>query len=169
VLNLFAYTCSFGVSASLGGAQRVLNLDLSRPYLQWGQQNYRLNELNPDPHDFVYGDTFDWLGRLARRDSRFDLVIVDPPSFSSTRFSVTRDYARLVAAAARVVAPAGILLAATNNVGTSDHHFDTWLRSGLTTAGRHGQLVHSWHEPMADFPVAAGHMPYLKVRALALD
>jgi 23S rRNA (cytosine1962-C5)-methyltransferase len=169
VLNLFAYTCSFGVSAMLGGAQQVLNLDISRNYLRWGQENYRLNELDPASHDFVYGDAFDWLGRLARRETHFDVVIVDPPSFSSTPFSVQRDYPRLVAAAAQVVAPAGILLAATNNVGTSDHHFDTWLHGGLTTAGRHGQLVHSWHEPPADFPVATGHMPNLKVRALALD
>jgi 23S rRNA (cytosine1962-C5)-methyltransferase len=169
VLNLFAYTCSLGVSATLGGARRVLNLDLSRNFLEWGKANYRANGLGVDERDFVYGDAFDWLGRFARRDTRFDLVIVDPPSFSSTPFAVQRDYARLVGSAARVVAPAGILLAATNHVGTSDDQFETWLRSGLRMAGRHGQLVHSWHEPAADFPVAPGRVPYLKVRALILD
>jgi 23S rRNA G2069 N7-methylase RlmK/C1962 C5-methylase RlmI len=97
------------------------------------------------------------------------MVIVDPPSFSSTPFSVTRDYPRLVEAAARIVAPAGILLAATNHAGTSDEHFDHWLHSGLTMAGRYGRLRSSWHEPTVDFPLAAGRLPYLKVRALVLD
>ena len=170
VLNLFAYTCSFGMSASLGGARRVLNLDLSRAYLEWGKHNYRLNRLTLDERDFVYGDAFDWLGRFARRGERFDLVIVDPPSFSSSPFSVTRDYPRLAEAAARVVAPTGILLAATNHAGTSDERFEAWLQNGLTRAGRHGQLAQRWHEPSADFPLALGRThPYLKVRALVLD
>src|SRR6202011_4298088 len=49
VLNLFAYTCSLGVGAMLGGATRVLNLDVSRSALAWGQENYRLNDLDADP------------------------------------------------------------------------------------------------------------------------
>ena len=169
VLNLFAYTCSFGVTAALGGASRVLNLDLSRGYLEWGKANYRLNALPVDDRDFVYGDALDWLGRLGRRGERFDVVIIDPPSFSSTPFSVTRDYPRLVEAAARTVAPAGILLAATNHAGTSDDRFDAWLRNGLTLAGRLGQVVRRWHAP-PDFPQPPGRRhPYLKVRALVLD
>jgi 23S rRNA (cytosine1962-C5)-methyltransferase len=170
VLNLFAYTCSFGVNAVLGGASRVLNLDLSRGYLEWGKANYRMNALSIEPRDFVYGDAFDWLGRFARRGECFDVVIVDPPSFSSTPFSVTRDYPRLVEAAARTVAPAGILLAATNHAGTSDDRFEAWLQNGLTLAGRYGQVVQRWHEPRPDFPQAPGRsQPYLKVRALVLD
>jgi len=67
VLNLFAYTCAFGVAAAVGGAARVLNVDVERPALEWGQQNYHLNGLSPDPYDFVHGNAFDWLHRLARR------------------------------------------------------------------------------------------------------
>ena len=107
--------------------------------------------------------------RLARRNERFDMVIIDPPSFSSTPFSVVRDYPRLVAAAARTIAPAGILLAATNHSSTSDERFDAQLRDGLTNAGRHAHLLRRWHEPAADFPVAPGRRPYLKVRAFVLD
>jgi 23S rRNA (cytosine1962-C5)-methyltransferase len=172
VLNLFAYTCSFGVSAALGGAQRVLNLDLSRAYLDWGKANYRANELAVDDRDFVFGDAFDWLTRFSKRGQLFDLVIVDPPSFSSTRdatFSAARDYPRLVAAAARTVAPGGILLAATNHAGTTEARFDAWLRSGLASASRRGRLEQRWHEPSADFPLVEGQQPYLKVRALTLD
>jgi 23S rRNA (cytosine1962-C5)-methyltransferase len=170
VLNLFAYTCSFGVNAVLGAASRVLNLDLSRGYLDWGKANYRLNGLPVDDRDFVYGDALDWLGRFGRRGERFDVVIVDPPSFSSTPFSVTRDYPRLAEAAARTVTPAGILLAATNHAGTSDDRFDDWLQHGLSLAGRLGRVVQRWHAPRLDFPQPPGRgHPYLKVRALVLD
>jgi 23S rRNA (cytosine1962-C5)-methyltransferase len=169
VLNLFAYTCSLGVSATLGGAARVLNVDVSKPYLDWGQENYRLNDLTADPHDFVFGNAFDWLGRFARRRERFDMVIVDPPSFSSTPFSVLRDYPRLVEAAAVATSPGAILLAATNHSSTSDQRFDAWLDNGLAHARRHGQLLQQWQEPAADFPVPPGRGPNLKVRALVLD
>jgi len=169
VLNLFAYTCSLGLSAILGGATRVLNLDVSKTYLEWGKANYELNDLAVNPHDFVFGEAFDWLGRFARRAEHFDMVIVDPPSFSSTPFSVARDYPRLVEAAAAAISPGGILLAATNHASTSDLRFDAWLDNGLAHARRHGQLLQQWQEPTADFPVPPGRGPYLKVRALVLD
>jgi 23S rRNA (cytosine1962-C5)-methyltransferase len=167
VLNLFAYTCSLGVCACLGGAARTLNLDVSKSYLEWGKQNYSLNGLAVDDRDFIYGDAFDWLRRFARRDERFELVIVDPPSFSSTPFSVTRDYVRLVGAAARVVARGGTLLAATNHAATTEERFDAWIHKGLELAGRRGQFVRRWHEPAPDFPVM--DRPYLKVLAVVLD
>jgi 23S rRNA (cytosine1962-C5)-methyltransferase len=172
VLNLFAYTCSLGVCASLGGAARVLNVDLSRSYLKWGQDNYRCNELAVSEQDFVYGDAFDWLARFARRQQAFDIVIVDPPSFSTSRhgaFSVERDYPRLVKESARCVAPGGILLAATNHAGTTDARFDAWVRTGLHEARRVGHLERRWHEPMPDFPLLPDQRPYLKVRALVLE
>jgi hypothetical protein len=62
-----------------------------------------------------------------------------------------------------------MLVAATNHAATTDDSFDDWLDSGLTGAGRDGQLLQSWHEPAVDFPVPAGRPPYLKVRALVLD
>jgi 23S rRNA (cytosine1962-C5)-methyltransferase len=169
VLNLFSYTCAFGVCAVLGGARRVVNIDLSRPYLDWGKANYAQNDLDVDAHDFIYGDAFDWLARFARRHQVFDLVVVDPPSFSSTPFSVTRDYVRLVESAASVVGSGGTLVAATNHTATSVRRFEEWLADGLARAGRSGHVTERWHEPAEDFPVSDGGRPYLKVRALELD
>lgn len=175
VLNLFAYTCGFGVSAALGGAARVLNLDASKRYLAWGRENYALNGLAADQRDFVYGDAFDWLGRFARRGERFDLVILDPPSFSTQRggkrggrWVAERDYSALAQAAARCVAPAGTLLAATNHAGISAARFRELLAAGVVAAGRDARPLRQWHEPEMDFPVARGDRPYLKVQALAL-
>ena len=66
VLNVFAYTCAFSVCAARAGATTT-SLDLSRKYLDWGRRNFQLNGLDPAQHDFIYGDAFDWLRRLAKK------------------------------------------------------------------------------------------------------
>jgi len=163
VLNCFAYTCAFGVAALAGGAARVLNLDVSRRYLDWGRENTALNGYAAPLTDFVKGDVFDWLERLARRGQRFDMLILDPPSYSTTRttrFSVERDTAALVARAARVVQPGGWLIACTNCEQLGLRGFTARVRQGL--AGHAAQLVRTEHEPAEDFPPAPGAQPYLK-------
>ena len=128
-----------------------------------------LNGLAIDDRDFIYGDAS--TGWIVSPDVRqvFDVVIVDPPSFSSTPFSVTRDYPRLVAAAANVVARGGRLLAVTNHAQTSDARFDAWLREGLLLADRRPASVDRWREPSVDFPIPRSGRHYLKVRALELE
>lgn len=133
VLNTFAYTCAFGVDAALGGAQRVVNLDVSRKVLDWGERNYELNGLAPTRHDFISGDAFDWLGRLAKKGEVFDLLVLDPPGFATTRssrFTAKRDYHRLLAAAQPLVASQGLLLALCN-VEQSERSFEAQLLRGL--------------------------------------
>ncbi len=171
VLNTFSYTCAFGVAALAGGATRVLNLDLSRAALAWGQANYCANSLSPDPYDFVYGDVFDWLRRLARQKQTFDLVILDPPSFSRARgrpFQAARDYGDLVTLAAQVLAADGLLLACCNLAQLSRRAFQRQVLAGLANAGRSGRIIGAYHEPAVDFPVAPGEYPYLKVLAIAV-
>src|ERR1700722_7436295 len=84
VLNTFAYTCGFSVCAAKAGA-RTTSLDLSKKYLDWGKRNFALNGLDPAAHDFIYGDTFDWLRRLAKKGRAFDPVVLDPPTFSQSK------------------------------------------------------------------------------------
>jgi 23S rRNA (cytosine1962-C5)-methyltransferase len=163
VLNCFAYTCAFGVAALRGGAARVLNLDVSRRYLDWGRANTEANGFSAAPTDFVKGDVFDWLARFARRGQTFDLVILDPPSYSTThgtRFSVERDTARLVALAAPVVRPGGALLACTNCEQLPRRGFVSRVREGLADVS--ARIVETRHEPDLDFPGAPGARPYLK-------
>ncbi len=164
VLNCFAYTCAFGVAAQAGGARRAVNLDLSRRYLDWGKRNTELNGLPAAPTDFIFGDVFDWLRRLARAGQRFDLVILDPPSYATsrhTRFAVERDYARLVALAAPAVAPGGWLLACANTQSVTRRALLAQIHAGL--AGHPARVTRVAHEPALDFPTAPGAEPYLKV------
>ncbi len=117
VLNLFSYTCGFGISALLGGATRAVNIDLSRKVLDWGEANTALNGFTPDRRDFISGDCFDWLARFAKKNEQFDLVVLDPPSFSNAngkRFRAETDYGELVTALNPVLAKGGTLLACCN-------------------------------------------------------
>lgn len=171
VLNCFAYTCGFGLAARVGGAARALNLDLAKPALEWGKANYRANGLTPDDHDFVFGDVFDWLARLARRNERFDLVILDPPGFSRTktrRFSAAQDYGDLAALAARVTAPAGLLLACCNVAELPWRAYRDRVLGGVVAAGRTAEIAGIYHEPAIDFPLPVGGESYLKILALRL-
>src|SRR5208282_2118674 len=86
VLNAFAYTCGFSVCAAASGA-RVTSLDLSKKYLDWGRRNFVLNQLDPARHDFIFGDAFAWFRRLAKKKRLFDIIILDPPTFSRSKES----------------------------------------------------------------------------------
>jgi 23S rRNA (cytosine1962-C5)-methyltransferase len=166
VLNCFAYTCGFGLAAWLGGAERAANLDVSRRYLDWGRDNAARNGLAPPSTDFISGDVFDWLKRFGRAGTGFDLVILDPPSYATTkksRWVLERDFAKLVARTVPVIAPGGWLLACANTRSLSTRSFVAQLRAGLDEAGaRRARLEPVEHEPALDFPVAAGEQPYLK-------
>ena len=170
VLNCFAYTCGFGLAAWRGGAARAVNVDVSRRYLDWGRANAERNGFAPPATDLIFGDVFDWLRRFARRGQTFDLVILDPPSYATTRqtrFSVERDYAGLVALAAPLVAPGGELLACANTQSLPVRSFTAMVQAGLKEVGVTGaKLGAVRHEPEMDFPVAPGAQPFLKVCAV---
>ena len=81
MLNTFAYTCSFSVAAAMAGAETV-SVDLSKKSLDRGKQNFALNGLAENGHRFITGDTLDLLPNLDSHGERFDLIILDPPTFS---------------------------------------------------------------------------------------
>jgi 23S rRNA (cytosine1962-C5)-methyltransferase len=94
VLNGFAYTCSFGVYCRAVGASSVVNVDISRKSLVRGRLNYELNRLIPSPEEFVLKDIAGYLKRAIKKGNRFDVIILDPPSFAryeGKAFSVRTD------------------------------------------------------------------------------
>ena len=172
ILNAFSYTCGFGLASSLGMATRTVNLDLSRRVLDWGEENYRLNHLEPERQDFISGDVFEWLGRMQRWSDRFDALILDPPSFAKSRlkrFSVSAHYNELVALAAPVIAPGGTLLACCNHAGLSRSSFLRLIESGLREVRREMVGVTSLGADPLDFPTLDGAEAALKVVAIKLD
>ena len=123
VLNAFAYTCGFTVAAGIGGAAMTVSVDVSRKFLEWGKRNLGANGLPLDDHRFICSDVFDYYRRARRQGHRFDLIVLDPPTFSRTKnprrvFSVTEDLDRLVADAVGLLEPDGRLLLCTNHRAT---------------------------------------------------
>jgi 23S rRNA (cytosine1962-C5)-methyltransferase len=164
LLNCFAYTCGFSVCAARAGA-RTTSLDLSKKYLEWGKRNFTLNGLDPAAHDFIYGDTFDWLRRLAKKGRAFDAVVLDPPTFSQSKehgtFRAEKDYGRLVTAALPLVKPGGILFASTNAADWPPEHFLADVDAAVRGAKRKILQRHYVPQP-PDFPISRAEPAYLK-------
>jgi 23S rRNA (cytosine1962-C5)-methyltransferase len=135
VLNTFAYTCGFSVAAALGGAASTVSVDVSRKHLEWGKRNFAANGVAIDPgggnraHEFVCADVMDYLRRAARRDRRFDLIVLDPPSFGRAR-RPTRTFVldvmldELVESAWDRLRPGGVLLLSTNHRAVSGRRLE---------------------------------------------
>lgn len=134
VLNCFAYTCAFGVSGAIGGAGTV-NLDLSKRYLEWGKRNYALNDIDPAQHDFIYGDVLEWLKRFRKKGRAFDIILLDPPTFSRNEkgavFTIESGFGPLVREAEKVLSPGGVLFCSTNQRGLGTPEFRRLISSGL--------------------------------------
>jgi 23S rRNA (cytosine1962-C5)-methyltransferase len=164
ILNTFAYTCGFSVCAAKAGA-RTTSLDLSKKYLEWGKRNFALNGLDPAAHDFIYGDTFDWLRRLAKKGRAFDAIVLDPPTFSQSKehgaFRAEKDYGKLVSAALPLVKPGGILFASTNAADWPPEEFLADVAAAVHAAERKILQRHYVPQP-PDFPVSRAEPAYLK-------
>jgi len=164
ILNCFAYTCGFSVCAAKAGA-RTTSLDLSKKYLEWGKRNFVLNGLNPATHDFIYGGTFDWLRRLAKKGRAFDAIVLDPPTFSQSKehgaFRAEKDYGRLVTATLPVLKPGGVLLASTNAADWPPEEFLADVDAAVRSAKRKILQRHYVPQP-PDFPISRTEPAYLK-------
>ncbi|OHV09921.1 bifunctional 23S rRNA (guanine(2069)-N(7))-methyltransferase RlmK/23S rRNA (guanine(2445)-N(2))-methyltransferase RlmL [Kushneria phosphatilytica] len=115
-LNLFCYTATATVHAALGGARSSVSVDLSNTYLDWARENFRLNHLDERRHQLVRADCLQWLAQA--RDS-FDLIFLDPPTFSNSKkmeevLDVQRDHVRLIELSMALLAPEGTLLFSNN-------------------------------------------------------
>ena len=120
VLDVFSCTGGFSVHAAAGGATAVTSVDQSTAALATAVRNMALNTdlaaVAACRHDVEAGDAFDVMAALARRGRRFDVVVVDPPSFAARRSSVPaarRAYGRLTAHALALLEPGGLLVQAS--------------------------------------------------------
>ena len=118
VLNLFSYTGSVSVAAALGGARSVTTVDMSNTYINWAKDNFKLNKLNGAYH-FVQSDCLQW---LVGHNGKYDLIFVDPPSFSNskrmdTTWDVQRDHVMLLTQVRRCLNPGGTIVFSNNKRG----------------------------------------------------
>ncbi len=118
-LNLFAYTGSFSVYAATGGAAASETVDLSNTYLDWARRNFELNGIDEARHQIVRADVFQYLQAAAQAGKPFDLIVMDPPSFSNSRkmldiLDIQRDHMRLIDGAMALLASDGLLFFSNN-------------------------------------------------------
>ena len=118
-LNLFCYTGSATVHAGLGGAKSTTSVDMSRTYLEWAEKNLQANGLSGRQHRLIQADCLGW---LANSDEQFDLIFIDPPTFSNSKrmdgtFDVQRDHIQLITDLKRLLRRGGTVMFSNNKRG----------------------------------------------------
>ena len=153
-LNLFAYTGAFSVAAAASGAQQVTSVDVSPGYTDWNRENFSANRLNPKRHRFLVGDCLIKLAELQQAQERFEIILMDPPSFSTTskgRFTTRGGTSDLVAAALPLLTDGGLLICSSNHQKTDLSDYLKELRRGALQAGHDLRIIEQKGQPV-DFP-----------------
>ncbi len=165
VLNTFAYTAGFSISAALAGATTT-TLDLSNTYLEWSKRNFEANELALSEHYFLKGDTLEWLPKFAKKQRLFDGIILDPPSFSRNKgkvFKVQDHYRALIEQALACLAPKGWVLCSTNYLGFNAQQFKSMAKKACHQQGLRANL--SAAQLPQDF-ASSNHLKVIFIQAL---
>jgi len=153
-LNLFSYTGAFSVAAAAAGAKLVTSIDASLTYMDWARENFGANRLNPKRHEFIVGEVQATLAGLARQGRKYDIVLMDPPSFSTiakSRFTTRGGTADLVAAALQMLDDGGLLICSSNHQKVDVADYLKEFRRGALKAGSVLQVIALTGQP-EDFP-----------------
>ncbi|MDR2145575.1 MAG: class I SAM-dependent rRNA methyltransferase [Tannerella sp.] len=170
VLNLFCYTGSFSVYAMRGGAATVHSVDSSSKAIALAQKNIELNFPDDQRHQAFAEDAFNY---MANMDSRYDLIILDPPAFAKHK-NVVRNaligYRKLNAVAFEKIKPGGIIFTFSCSQVISKNDFRLTVFSAAAQSGRHVRILHQLTQP-ADHPVNIYHpeSEYLKGLVLSVE
>ncbi|MFK7805337.1 MAG: class I SAM-dependent rRNA methyltransferase [Anaerolineae bacterium] len=153
VLDVFAYTGGFSLYAAAGGAKSVISLDISQPALDAALDNFELNDDRQEvlecEHETIAADAFNVLDDMANDRRKFDLVIVDPPSFAKSQAEIAgavKAYAKLTRAALKVLSPQGTLvMASCSSRVSADLFFDTVVAAAAETGRKLWEQSRSGH------------------------
>ena len=166
VLNLFSYTGGFSMAAAKGGAAHAVSVDSAGPAMDAAVRNFVLNDVDPNRHEFVVADCFELLQRYHGEGKRFDLIVVDPPSFARSKSQLEtalNAYRRLNTLAMQCLAPDGLLASSSCTSQVSPDAFREMLSQAAMDAKRRLLILHEAGQPL-DHPVPV-HFPearYLK-------
>jgi 23S rRNA (cytosine1962-C5)-methyltransferase len=173
VLNVFGYTGGFSIYAAAGGATEVTTVDLAAPAIAAADANWRRNTLPGATHEGVVADAFDFLAQASLSGRRWDLVILDPPSFVPSNKAIERGraaYERVISAGAAVTAPGGWLVASSCSSHFSPADFLAACRDGVGKARRQATVL-AIHDQPVDHPtpLAMPQFRYLKFVMMRVD
>lgn len=159
VANLFSYTCSFSVAAAAGGCRSVTSIDVSRPSLQIGRENFLLNSLDNVPATFCQQDVRRWLAAQMKKGNRYEVIICDPPTYATTKeggaFSLADAWEPLVRDCRAILTDGGGALFSNNHqAGSRDQY-----RRTLTNHFRSVDDV----SPPPDFPILPNRHDHVRM------
>ena len=167
VLNTFSYTGAFSVAAALGGAMKTTSVDLAKRSLAKTIEQFSVNGIDYEQQDIKVMDVFDYFRYAKRHELKFDLVVLDPPSFARSKkytFSTAKDYPALLKDAIAITEKNGVIVASTNNSSFGMKKFKTFIEQAFSEAGSKFKILEESSLPRdfrtnRDFP----EFNYLKV------
>ena len=167
VLNTFSYTGAFSVAAALGGSIGTTSVDVAKRSLAKTIEQFAVNGIDFETQDIKVMDVFDYFGYAARHNLKFDVVVLDPPSFARTKkvnFSTAKDYPKLLKDALNITNDNGIIIASTNNASFNMKKFKTFIDKAFKDSGKRYKLIEQYQLP-EDFTVPHNfpEFNYLKV------
>lgn len=155
VLNTFSYTGAFSVCAVLGGAIKTTSVDLANRSLSKTREQFQVNEIDYEAQDIIVQDVFNYFKYAIKKNLKFDIVILDPPSFARSKkhtFSVAKDYVGLLKEAIQLTEDNGIIIASTNYSNFDMNKFKSFIAKAFKESNRNYEIIEEFSLP-EDFRV----------------
>ncbi|QIK51424.1 class I SAM-dependent rRNA methyltransferase [Jeotgalibaca porci] len=167
VLNTFSYTGAFSVAAAMGGAAHTTSVDVANRSLEKTREQFEINGLSPEDHRIHVMDVFDYIQYAKRKDMKFDVIVVDPPSFARTKkrtFSVLKDYSAMVEDLIDISSDKGMFILSSNAATYKRKKFRSDLEKAFRNKGIDYSIVKEYGLP-EDFTTVKANAAsnYLKV------
>ncbi|TWT02503.1 class I SAM-dependent rRNA methyltransferase [Planomicrobium sp. CPCC 101079] len=173
VLNTFSYTGAFSVAAAIGGAAKTTSVDLAKRSSSKTIEQFSVNGIDYESHDILVMDVFNYFNYAKRKELKFDLVILDPPSFARSKkytFSTAKDYTNLMKEAIEITEDNGVIVASTNSASFGMKKFKGFIDKAFKELGKKYSIVEEFTLP-SDFRVQKEFKEgdYLKVLFVRLQ
>ena len=153
VLNTFSYTGAFSVFAALGGATKTTSVDLANRSRSKTMEQFQVNGIDPETQSIIVEDVFNYFKYAVKKQLKFDMVILDPPSFARSKkfvFSAEKDYKNLLKEAIAITAVNGTIVASTNSSAFGMEKFKGFIDAAFKESGEHYKILEHFSLP-ADF------------------
>ncbi|WP_026671725.1 class I SAM-dependent rRNA methyltransferase [Alkalihalobacterium bogoriense] len=150
VLNTFSYTGVFSVAAAIGGARKTTSVDLAKRSLPKTIEQFSVNDIDYEEHDIIVEDVFAYFKYAKRKEKKFDLIVLDPPSFARSkqrRFSVATDYTALLEEVLAITNENGMVVASTNYSGFGMEKFKGFINEACQNQKRKYSIVDQYSLP----------------------
>ncbi|MGE7689525.1 class I SAM-dependent rRNA methyltransferase [Lysinibacillus sp. NPDC097214] len=167
MLNTFSYTGAFSVAAALGGAVKTTSVDVAKRSLAKTIEQFSVNSIDYESQDIKVMDVFNYFKYAQRHNLKFDLVVLDPPSFARTKertFSTAKDYPKLLVDTIAITEKNGIIVASTNNASFGMKKFKGFIDQAFKETKTAYKIVEEFNLPK-DFRATREYpeFNYLKV------